>query len=220
MSPNRTHSVRAHVLTASHLLRPVYAYSAMQVSLSLTTGPTCTWSISSPNNWISIPQTAGIGSASVNISAPANTGASRTGVVNAAGKFLTIYQPGPTCTPSVAPSQPVGPAGGAYTLNVQYVNGGSGCAWNAVSQSSSVRVTGAATGAGNGVLSITVDPNNTVSQRQLTLSVGGQSVTLTQGGQQFSPLTSMATDRSIWFGRIQTQGRVRSGSSGGRNTYP
>ena len=73
---------------------------------------------------------------SVNISAPANTSAPRTGVVNAAGKFLTIYQPGPTCTPSVAPSQPVGPAGGAYTLNVQYSNGGSGCAWNAVSQSS------------------------------------------------------------------------------------
>jgi hypothetical protein len=129
--------------------------------------------------WVSITSGAsGRGNQNVGYSVAANTGtAGRSGTITAAGLTYTINQAGGACSYSVSPtSLTVGALAGNYTLQVTTT---AGCAWTAVSNSSTLNVTAGASGSGSGVVTYSVAPN-TSSARSGTLTVAGKTINIMQ----------------------------------------
>ncbi len=62
------------------------------------------------------------------------------------------------------------------------VTAGPGCGWTAVSNDSWITVTGGAAGSGNDTVTYTVDANPTIIARQGTITIGGATFTVDQGG--------------------------------------
>ena len=85
-----------------------------------------------------------------------------------------------TCAPTLSSTgQSVG--SGATTGSVG-VTAGTGCAWSAVSNASWISLTGATSGTGNGTVPYSVAANASTTQRSGTLTVAGQTFTVTQAG--------------------------------------
>ena len=99
----------------------------------------------------------------------------------------TPLPPG-SCTFSVSPISVTVAAAGA-TGSVA-VTAGSGCSWTAASHDAWITVTGGASGTGNGTVSYSVAAN-TASQRTGTVTIAGQTFTVTQEGAP-PPGTSLA----------------------------
>lgn len=59
---------------------------------------------------------------------------------------------------------------------------GAGCAWTAASNASFITVTGGASGSGNGTVSYSVAANTGTASRNGTLTIAGQTFTVTQAG--------------------------------------
>ena len=143
----------------------------------------CVWTSSSSVTWLSLTPPNGTGSMSVTINVQANTGSQRTGVITVGNGTLTVTQaaggpepPPPTCTFTVAPtSASITVEGGNGTVTVTASD--ASCTWTAQSNAAWVTAGGGTTG--SGVLSYSVAAN-TGAQRIGTLTVAGQTVTLTQ----------------------------------------
>jgi antitoxin (DNA-binding transcriptional repressor) of toxin-antitoxin stability system len=87
----------------------------------------------------------------------------------------------------------------------------SGCAWTALSNGSWLVVTSNSTVTGNGTVNYSALSNSSTSTRTATLTVAGQSVTITQNGTASYTITASARSN----GSISPQGNVmvNSGSS-------
>ena len=86
----------------------------------------------------------------------------------------------PTCTYTLTPaSMTMGAAGGAGTVSVAT---GSGCAWTASSSASWLTATGGTSGSGPGTVTVAAAANSGPVSRTGSLTVGGQSVSVTQQG--------------------------------------
>jgi uncharacterized repeat protein (TIGR01451 family) len=83
-----------------------------------------------------------------------------------------------SCATVPANASDIGSAGGATSVNVTSASGA--CTWNAVSNDAWIHVTGGASGAGAGTVSLSVDQNTTGSPRTGTLTIAGQTVSLLQ----------------------------------------
>jgi hypothetical protein len=82
------------------------------------------------------------------------------------------------CSYSIAPtSQALGAGGGAGNATV---TAGSGCGWTAASNAGWISVTSGATGSGNGTVGYAATANTTGSSRTGTLTIAGQTLTVTQ----------------------------------------
>ena len=91
-----------------------------------------------------------------------------------------VFNAPPPCTYSVSPvSQSFGPEGGSSTVNVTAT---SGCNWTAVSNASWLVITSNSSITGNGTVNYSASSNSSASMRTGTLTVAGQSVTVTQSG--------------------------------------
>lgn len=103
----------------------------------------------------------------------------------------------PPCTYTVAPSSVNAPAEGLLNAIVT-VLAPPGCSWSATSNSPAfIAITGGETGVGSGVVSYSVTPNSS-SVRVGTMTIAGQTVTVTQGAAP-----TMAVDRAMLrFGAI------------------
>jgi antitoxin (DNA-binding transcriptional repressor) of toxin-antitoxin stability system len=114
----------------------------------------------------------------VSYTVAANTStASRTGTLTAAGQAVTITQSG-ACNFAVSPTTQAMAAGGdVATVSVTTT---SGCAWTATESTSWITITSGASGTGNGTVSYSVPANTSTSARTGTLTVAGQTVTITQ----------------------------------------
>jgi pseudomonalisin len=156
------------------------AAGASTGSISVTAASsTATWTAVSNAAWVSITSGAsGRGNQNVGYSVAANTGtAGRSGTITAASLTYTINQAGGACSYSVSPtSVTVGALAGNYTLQVTTT---AGCAWTAVSNSSTLNVTAGASGSGSGVVTYSVAPN-TSSARSGTLTVAGKTINIMQ----------------------------------------
>lgn len=87
--------------------------------------------------------------------------------------------PPPTpCSYAVSPLAVTTPAPGG-TASVA-VTTSTGCTWTAVSGASWLSVTGGAAGTGSGIVALAVAPNLSTSSRSSSLTVAGQTVTVTQ----------------------------------------
>jgi len=148
-------------------------------SVTVTTGAGCAWTATSNASWLSITAGAsGSGNATVSISAAANTSAARTGTLTVANQTVTVNQAATTCSYSVTPTTvAIGASGGTGTAIS--VSAGSGCTWTATTSAGWITILTGASGTGNGSVTYSVQAN-TGSARTGTLTVAGQSVTVSQ----------------------------------------
>jgi hypothetical protein len=164
---------------------------------AVTAASGCAWTATSSAAWLTITGGAsGSGNGTVTFSATANTATSqRSGTLTVAGQAVTVTQNGAACTFGVSPtSRSFTAAGGASTTAV---TAGTGCAWTATSAVAWLTITGGATGSGNGTVTFSASTNASASQRSGSLTVAGQTVSVTQSGSSctfgLSPTTRSFT---------------------------
>jgi BACON domain-containing protein len=156
--------------------------SAVTGNVTVTAATGCTWTSTSNAAWITITAGAsGSGNGSVGYSVAANTGTtSRTGTLTIAGQTFTVTQPGAPCTFTISPTSSNLTTSAATTGTVN-VTAGSGCSWTATSNATSwITISAGASGSGNGSVSYSVAANTATTSRTGTMTIGGQTFTVTQ----------------------------------------
>jgi len=152
-------------------------------SVAVTAPAGCSWTASSNDAWLSISSgSSGSGNGTVNYSVGANTGAARIGTLTIANQTFTVTQaaPTPTCTYTIQPtSSSIGATASSIpvTLTTQ-----AGCAWTVASNASWLTVSGTAAGNGSATVTINAEANTSTSPRTGTVTIGGQTLTVTQAG--------------------------------------
>lgn len=87
---------------------------------------------------------------------------------------------GGTCSFSISPtSASAAAAGGSGTVSVTTT---AGCTWSALSNASFITVTGGSPGSGSGTVSYSVAANTATTSRTGTITIAGQTFTVTQAG--------------------------------------
>ncbi|HEY0546529.1 MAG TPA: M36 family metallopeptidase [Pyrinomonadaceae bacterium] len=87
---------------------------------------------------------------------------------------------GGTCTFSISPSSAsYAAAGGSGSVSV---TAGAGCSWSALSNAAFITITAGASGSGNGTVSYSVASNAGSTSRTGTMTIAGQTFTVTQAG--------------------------------------
>jgi hypothetical protein len=150
-------------------------------NVSVTTAADCPWTASSDLAWITIPMpAAGTGNGNVQLDIQANSGPARTGAVTVANRLVTVNQDS-GCSVSIAPAGqavPVGGGPGSITVTAS-----AGCPWTAVSNSPEwLTITSATTGSGSAIVQFTVAANASGTARIGTITIVGQTFTVTQAG--------------------------------------
>jgi hypothetical protein len=150
--------------------------------VSVVTSVGCGWTAVSNAPWITVTAgQSGSGNGAVSFTVAANAGDTRTGTLTIAGHTLTVTQVGVTsCAYSVNPSsQTVGASGGvAPAIGVATA---ATCAWTAQSNAPWITLLSGAVGTGNGPVTYEVAAN-IGSARAGTLTIAGQTVTVSQSG--------------------------------------
>jgi hypothetical protein len=201
VSANPTSASRSGNLTVAGSTIPVtqaglpcsYSLSATSSSLAAASGggsvnvtgvTGCSWTAVSNTAWIAISSGAsGSGNGLVAYSVAANTATSaRTGTVTIAGQTFTVTQAAaaPPCSYSISQTSASAAAtGGSGSVTV---TASTGCSWTGVSNASWITVTSGASGSGNGSVGYSVAANTSTSTRSGTVSIGGQTLTVSQAG--------------------------------------
>ena len=146
--------------------------------ISVTTASGCAWTAATSAGWITILTGAtGSGDGSVTYTVLPNTGSARTATLTVAGKSVNISQSA-VCSYSISPhDHTLDKDGGTGTVAV---NTQSGCAWTAVSNVSWITITSGSSGTDDGTVRYTAAANTTGNSRIGTLTIAGQTFTLTE----------------------------------------
>jgi hypothetical protein len=150
-------------------------------TLSIITGTQCSWTAVSAVGWITVTSGAtGSGIGAVTFSVQTNpTGATRTGTLTIAGQTVSVTQQAGSCTFNVTPTSfSVDPVSGTRTLSIVT---GTSCNWSSTTQETWISVTSGASGTGIGAVTFDFEANSSSTPRTGALTIGGQSVTITQG---------------------------------------
>ena len=141
----------------------------------------CAWTgVSNNSGWLTVTSGAsGSGNGSVAFSASANASSvPRTGTLTVGGQTFSVTQAGAPCTYSISPpSQSIAAGSATGSTNV---TAPAGCTWSGVSNTGWLTVTSGATGSGNGSVGFSASANTSTSQRSGTLTVAGDTFTVTQ----------------------------------------
>jgi hypothetical protein len=151
---------------------------AATVPFEVRSGAGCTWTAATQASWITVaspPNGAGTGTATVQLSVPANPGPPRSGTVAVGGQTFTLGQDG-GCSFTVAPEAVTAPAAGT-TTRVD-VTGTAECSWTTSSGTSWITVSPASS-AGSTAANISVAANNGPA-RSGAVTVAGRQVNVTQ----------------------------------------
>jgi uncharacterized protein (TIGR03437 family) len=169
--------------------------------IRVTTLDNCEWSGHSEVSWVrvtAVRNANGRGSGALDYLVSANPDPfTRTGRVITAGQIHTITQAaGTACSVTISPTTArVGPGAGTSTVLVNATT--ATCAWTARSNDAWLRLsTSTVTGTGNGRISYSWDTNATTSSRTATMTVNGQTFTLTQDAGSI-PGTPTVTETGI-----------------------
>jgi hypothetical protein len=228
VSPNTTASPRTGTMTiagltftvnqtpCSYSINPAsetFAFSGGTSSVNVTATSGCPWTAVSNASFITITSgAAGTGNGAVNYTVSANpTTTPRTGTMTIAGQTFTVTQSGaPVCSFAISPSSNVVEAtGGSGSVSVTTQ---AGCGWSAVSNASFITITSGAAGTGNGTVNYTVGVNTTSSIRTGTMTIAGQTLTITQAGAScVSSITP--SSRSLTSGSQSSTVSVSAASS-------
>ena len=146
-------------------------------NIVVTTAPACPWTAAANVNWITVTPDAGAGPGAVAFTVAPTSGAQRTGTAVIAGQVFTVTQ-APGCSYQVSPvNHDVAGSGGSGAVSIAAPNG---CPWTATSNVPWITLQGTASGSGQGAVAFTVAAA-TGPARSGTLTVAGQTVTVTQG---------------------------------------
>lgn len=157
-------------------------------TLSIITGTQCSWTAVSAASWITVSSgAAGSGIGSVTLAVEQNsTGAPRTGTLTIAGQTVSVSQEAGSCTYSVTPTSfTVAPISGTRTVSIV---AGTQCGWSSTPQATWISVTSGASGSGIGAVTFDFEGNPSSTPRTGVLTIGGQSVTITQGPSGGGPV--------------------------------
>jgi hypothetical protein len=167
----------------------------------IATGSTCSWTAVSNASFITVNSgSSGTGNGTVGFTVAANPNSGqRTGSITIAGLTFTVSQDGTNCSYSIAPtSQTLGASASTNTVNV---TASTGCTWTATSNDPSfLSVNSGANGSGNGTVTYTTAANSTTSQRSGTLTIAGQTFTVTQAAGGPTELANVSTRLRIETG--------------------
>ena len=154
--------------------------TASSRTLSIITGTQCSWTAASGVDWITVSAGAvgtGIGATTFSIAANP-TPSARTGTLTIAGHTISVTQAAGSCGYTVTPTSfSVDWAASSRTLSVI---AGTQCAWTATTASAWLEITAGASSSGIGAVSFNVAANTSGSVRTATLTVAGQTITVTQ----------------------------------------
>ena len=151
-------------------------------TLSIITGTQCSWTAVSAVSWITVSSgAAGSGIGSVTFAVELNpTGAPRSGTLTVAGQTVSVTQQAGSCTYAVTPTSfTVSPVSGSRTVSMVT---GTQCGWSSTTADTWIAVTSGASGSGIGAVTFSFEANSSDTPRTGALSIGGQTVTITQGG--------------------------------------
>ena len=149
-------------------------------TVNVTVASGCAWTAASNAAWLTINSGAtGNGNGAVGFTAAANpTTSSRTGTLTVAGQTFTVTQDPLSCTYSLTPTaQSFTATGGNGTVNVTTLTG---CGWTATSNATWLSINSGASGNGNGAVLYTAVSNANTTARTGTLTIAGQTFTVTQ----------------------------------------
>lgn len=114
----------------------------------------------------------------------------------AGASCMTTVAGDPTsCTYTISPTSS-SPGAAASTGSVNVITGND-CAWTAASNSSWLTITDGASGSGNGTVTYSVAANTGSSSRSGTLTIAGQTFTVTQAGTPSCTYAISPTSRSL-----------------------
>ena len=169
---------------------PTAAGGASTVGVTAAHG--CAWTAASNDGFITITSgSSGSGNGTVHYTVAANSSTNPvTGTMTIAGDTFTVNQAGAAapgvCTFTLTPTvEKVTVRGGKKSVSVKAK--GTNCTWTAVSNDSFITITAGTNGTGNGRVSFTVPGNTNTTALVGTLTIAGESVTVTQalGGCTF-----------------------------------
>ena len=150
-------------------------------TITITTATGCTWSASANEMWVTLGASGGTGSGTLSVTvAPNGSTATRQCAVTVAGQTLAMTQDGAaqTCALVLTPERErFDAAGDSRTFRV---TAPSTCAWSAVSQVPWIKVTGAASGTGDGTVSYLVEEWNGQTERSGVIRIGDRDFTVQQ----------------------------------------
>ena len=147
-------------------------------SVVVTAGAGCLWTSSSNVGWISINSgNSGSGNGTVSCTVVPNSGPARSGTLTVAGQTVAVNQAS-GCTYVLNTTNATATVNGG-TGNV-FVTAGIGCPWTSASNVGWLNITAGTNSSGNGVVSYAV-ATNTSPARSGTLTIAGQTVTISQG---------------------------------------
>lgn len=167
---------------------PVQPMAGGTGSVTIGTGSSCGWTATTNGaSWVVPGASSGTGSGTVNFTVASNgTGAARNASLIVNGQPITISQNGPVCGYSLqAASANMPGTGGTGTVGVITA---AGCGpWTGTSNAPTwLHFTGLASDTGPDTTSYTVDANLTGADRLGTLTIAGQTLTVTQAAQPCS----------------------------------
>ncbi|MGI8784553.1 MAG: BACON domain-containing protein [Acidobacteriota bacterium] len=152
-------------------------------TVAVTTASGCSWTASSNAPWITITSGgSGTANGTVGYAVAANsTGTQRSGSATIASQTFSVTQAVAACSYSIAPTSR-SHAAGAESGTIA-VTTASGCSWTAVSNAAWVAIASGSNGTGNGTVSYSTQANSASGPRTGTLTIAGQTFTLTQSGK-------------------------------------
>jgi hypothetical protein len=169
-------------LGSSSAVAPASGYDG---SVAVSTGPACHYDTVTGPSWITVTSGGsndGPGTVLYSV-APNTTTTPRAGALSIGGQLFQISQAGLTCTVTLDTSalgSPFDAGGGVGTIGV--TTNAPGCSWSASSGSSWASV-GPASASGNGTAIVSVGSNaGSITGRATGVTIGGQSVDISQGG--------------------------------------
>lgn len=164
-----------------------------EATLSVTAAGGCAWTATTTVPWLTIASgQSGTGNGTVTFRVDANIGDLRTASLTVAGQAIAIVQDAAACAYDISPStQSVAAGGASGSLTVTAT---SGCGWSAVSDAAWLTVTAGTTGIGNGTVSFSAAANTGV-QRTGTLTIAGETFTVTQAAAAIPCTFAIAPDQ-------------------------
>jgi len=166
--------------TCNYTVTPLsipFAAAGGSSTVTVTTTPSCAWTVTNPSGWIATDTTSGTGTGSFSVSVGANGPSARSATLTVAGRSVTVSQPALACSYTVVPSSTViAAAGGAIDVTVSTPS--KACGW-ATSISGAWLSASLASSSGTGVVTITATANNG-PQRSGTVTIAGHTVTLVE----------------------------------------
>jgi uncharacterized repeat protein (TIGR03803 family) len=143
----------------------------------------CAWSAITTNSFITITSGAsGLGDGKVEFTVPPNTNTfALSGTIALGGETVAVNQAAGGCTFSLSPKAgKIKAVGGAATVKVKpkYTD----CTWTAVSNDPFITITAGTNGVGSGTVSYTVPANTNTTALTGSITIAGETFTVTQAG--------------------------------------